>query len=64
MVLPAESSSPESEHAVETDDLVDTDVPAFQVAQPKKQHSLSPLGHISTVDAPQEVEAVSFRCPC
>lgn len=31
VVLPAESSSPESEHAVETDDLVDTDVPAFQV---------------------------------
>uniref|UniRef100_H3D9K5 Huntingtin-interacting protein 1-related protein n=1 Tax=Tetraodon nigroviridis TaxID=99883 RepID=H3D9K5_TETNG len=30
VVLPAESSSPESEHAVETDDLVDTDVPAFQ----------------------------------
>ncbi|TNN01488.1 hypothetical protein fugu_010870 [Takifugu bimaculatus] len=30
VVIPAESSSPESEHAVETDDLVDTDVPAFQ----------------------------------
>lgn len=33
VVIPAESSSPESEHAVETDDLVDTDVPAFQVTQ-------------------------------
>uniref|UniRef100_A0A669BYY4 Huntingtin-interacting protein 1 n=1 Tax=Oreochromis niloticus TaxID=8128 RepID=A0A669BYY4_ORENI len=28
VVIPAESSSPESEHVVETDDLVDTDVPA------------------------------------
>ncbi|XP_068440752.1 huntingtin-interacting protein 1 isoform X2 [Clinocottus analis] len=27
VVIPAESSSPESEHLVETDDLVDTDVP-------------------------------------
>ncbi|XP_068601371.1 huntingtin-interacting protein 1 [Brachionichthys hirsutus] len=27
VVIPAESSSPESEHVVETDDLVDTDVP-------------------------------------
>lgn len=34
VVIPAESSSPESEHAVETDDLVDTDVPAFQVTRP------------------------------
>uniref|UniRef100_A0A3B5A963 Huntingtin-interacting protein 1-related protein n=1 Tax=Stegastes partitus TaxID=144197 RepID=A0A3B5A963_9TELE len=29
VVIPAESSSPESEHVVETDDLVDTDVPAL-----------------------------------
>ncbi|CAG06219.1 unnamed protein product, partial [Tetraodon nigroviridis] len=35
VVLPAESSSPESEHAVETDDLVDTDVPAFQSLETK-----------------------------
>uniref|UniRef100_A0A673AXQ1 Huntingtin-interacting protein 1-related protein n=1 Tax=Sphaeramia orbicularis TaxID=375764 RepID=A0A673AXQ1_9TELE len=28
VVIPAESSSPESEHVVETDDLVDTDIPA------------------------------------
>ncbi|XP_061684480.1 huntingtin-interacting protein 1 isoform X2 [Syngnathoides biaculeatus] len=28
VVIPAESSSPESEHTVETDDLVDTDLPA------------------------------------
>lgn len=34
VVIPVESSSPESEHAVETDDLVDTDVPAFQVTRP------------------------------
>uniref|UniRef100_A0A8C5GR62 Huntingtin-interacting protein 1-related protein n=1 Tax=Gouania willdenowi TaxID=441366 RepID=A0A8C5GR62_GOUWI len=27
VVIPAESSSPESEHVVETDDLVDTDIP-------------------------------------
>lgn len=33
VVIPAESSSPESEHAAETDDLVDTDVPAFQVTR-------------------------------
>ncbi|KAM8904661.1 huntingtin-interacting protein 1 isoform 1-T1 [Spinachia spinachia] len=32
VVIPAESSSPESEHVVETDDLVDTDVPALPVA--------------------------------
>uniref|UniRef100_A0A3Q3W6E4 Huntingtin-interacting protein 1-related protein n=1 Tax=Mola mola TaxID=94237 RepID=A0A3Q3W6E4_MOLML len=30
VVIPAESSSPESEHVVETDDLVDTDVPGLQ----------------------------------
>ncbi|XP_017279474.1 huntingtin-interacting protein 1 isoform X1 [Kryptolebias marmoratus] len=29
VVIPAESSSPESEHVVETDDLVDTDVPTL-----------------------------------
>uniref|UniRef100_A0A3Q2DXD1 Huntingtin-interacting protein 1-related protein n=1 Tax=Cyprinodon variegatus TaxID=28743 RepID=A0A3Q2DXD1_CYPVA len=29
VVIPAESSSPESEHVVETDDLVDTDVPSL-----------------------------------
>uniref|UniRef100_A0A3B4X949 Huntingtin-interacting protein 1-related protein n=1 Tax=Seriola lalandi dorsalis TaxID=1841481 RepID=A0A3B4X949_SERLL len=29
VVIPAESSSPESEHMVETDDLVDTDVPSL-----------------------------------
>ncbi|XP_028320433.1 huntingtin-interacting protein 1 isoform X3 [Gouania willdenowi] len=29
VVIPAESSSPESEHVVETDDLVDTDIPAL-----------------------------------
>ncbi|XP_004561478.1 huntingtin-interacting protein 1 isoform X1 [Maylandia zebra] len=29
VVIPAESSSPESEHVVETDDLVDTDVPVL-----------------------------------
>ncbi|XP_031716418.1 huntingtin-interacting protein 1 isoform X1 [Anarrhichthys ocellatus] len=32
VVIPAESSSPESEHVVETDDLVDTDVPALPPA--------------------------------
>lgn len=31
VVIPAESSSPESEHVVETDDLVDTDVPSLPV---------------------------------
>uniref|UniRef100_A0AAX7U7Z3 I/LWEQ domain-containing protein n=1 Tax=Astatotilapia calliptera TaxID=8154 RepID=A0AAX7U7Z3_ASTCA len=30
VVIPAESSSPESEHVVETDDLVDTDVPVLR----------------------------------
>uniref|UniRef100_A0A3Q3LFY1 Huntingtin interacting protein 1 n=1 Tax=Mastacembelus armatus TaxID=205130 RepID=A0A3Q3LFY1_9TELE len=29
VVIPAESSSPESEHVVETDDLVDTDIPVL-----------------------------------
>uniref|UniRef100_A0A8D3DCT3 Huntingtin-interacting protein 1-related protein n=1 Tax=Scophthalmus maximus TaxID=52904 RepID=A0A8D3DCT3_SCOMX len=29
VVIPAESSSPESEHMVETDDLVDTDIPSL-----------------------------------
>lgn len=33
VVIPAESSSPESEHVVETDDLVDTDVPVLQVTE-------------------------------
>ncbi|XP_074535387.1 huntingtin-interacting protein 1 isoform X1 [Halichoeres trimaculatus] len=32
VVIPAESSSPESEHVVETDDLVDTDVPSLPAA--------------------------------
>ncbi|KAF7665574.1 hypothetical protein LDENG_00138330 [Lucifuga dentata] len=32
VVIPAESSSPESEHMVETDDLVDTDVPVLPAA--------------------------------
>ncbi|XP_047449576.1 huntingtin-interacting protein 1 isoform X3 [Mugil cephalus] len=32
VVIPAESSSPESEHVVETDDLVDTDIPALPAA--------------------------------
>ncbi|XP_036980197.1 huntingtin-interacting protein 1 isoform X3 [Acanthopagrus latus] len=32
VVIPAESSSPESEHVVETEDLVDTDVPALPAA--------------------------------
>ncbi|XP_037631708.1 huntingtin-interacting protein 1 isoform X4 [Sebastes umbrosus] len=32
VVIPAESSSPESEHVVETDDLVDTDVPVLPPA--------------------------------
>uniref|UniRef100_A0A3B3U898 Huntingtin-interacting protein 1-related protein n=1 Tax=Poecilia latipinna TaxID=48699 RepID=A0A3B3U898_9TELE len=31
VVIPAESSSPESEHVVETEDLVDTDVPSLPV---------------------------------
>uniref|UniRef100_A0A667Z0Y4 Huntingtin-interacting protein 1-related protein n=2 Tax=Myripristis murdjan TaxID=586833 RepID=A0A667Z0Y4_9TELE len=30
VVIPAESSSPESEHVVETEDLVDTDIPSTQ----------------------------------
>uniref|UniRef100_A0A667YP65 Huntingtin interacting protein 1 n=1 Tax=Myripristis murdjan TaxID=586833 RepID=A0A667YP65_9TELE len=30
VVIPAESSSPESEHVVETEDLVDTDIPVLQ----------------------------------
>uniref|UniRef100_A0A671WX53 Huntingtin-interacting protein 1-related protein n=1 Tax=Sparus aurata TaxID=8175 RepID=A0A671WX53_SPAAU len=34
VVIPAESSSPESEHVVETEDLVDTDVPALPVKNP------------------------------
>uniref|UniRef100_A0A8C5GRU2 Huntingtin-interacting protein 1-related protein n=1 Tax=Gouania willdenowi TaxID=441366 RepID=A0A8C5GRU2_GOUWI len=33
VVIPAESSSPESEHVVETDDLVDTDIPALPVTK-------------------------------
>ncbi|XP_035478200.1 huntingtin-interacting protein 1 isoform X5 [Scophthalmus maximus] len=32
VVIPAESSSPESEHMVETDDLVDTDIPSLPAA--------------------------------
>lgn len=32
VVIPAESSSPESEHVVETDDLVDTDIPVLPAA--------------------------------
>lgn len=32
VVIPAESSSPESEHVVETDDLVDTDIPVLPVS--------------------------------
>ncbi|XP_067363365.1 huntingtin-interacting protein 1 isoform X2 [Channa argus] len=36
VVIPAESSSPESEHVVETDDLVDTDIPVLPAAvEPK-----------------------------
>jgi hypothetical protein len=32
VVIPAESSSPESEHVVETEDLVDTEVPSQPVS--------------------------------
>ncbi|XP_071353226.1 huntingtin-interacting protein 1 isoform X2 [Trachinotus anak] len=32
VVIPAESSSPESEHMVETDELVDTDIPSLPAA--------------------------------
>ncbi|XP_029373397.1 huntingtin-interacting protein 1 isoform X2 [Echeneis naucrates] len=32
VVIPAESSSPESEHMVETDDLVDTEIPSLPAA--------------------------------
>ncbi|XP_029923002.1 huntingtin-interacting protein 1 isoform X1 [Myripristis murdjan] len=32
VVIPAESSSPESEHVVETEDLVDTDIPVLPAA--------------------------------
>ncbi|XP_022525964.1 huntingtin-interacting protein 1 isoform X1 [Astyanax mexicanus] len=32
VVIPAEASSPESEHVVETDDLVDTDIPPLATA--------------------------------
>ncbi|XP_066518615.1 huntingtin-interacting protein 1 [Hoplias malabaricus] len=32
VVIPAETSSPESEHVVETDDLVDTDIPSLPSA--------------------------------
>lgn len=33
VVIPVESSSPESEHVVETEDLVDTDIPPLPVPQ-------------------------------
>lgn len=33
VVIPAEASSPESEHVVETDELVDTDVPVLPVSE-------------------------------
>ncbi|TMS07209.1 Huntingtin-interacting protein 1 [Larimichthys crocea] len=40
VVIPAESSSPESEHVVETDDLVDTDVPVLPAALETKFDNL------------------------
>lgn len=40
VVIPAESSSPESEHVVETDDLVDTDVPVLPVSQHNQQSKM------------------------
>ncbi|XP_051965683.1 huntingtin-interacting protein 1 [Xyrauchen texanus] len=36
VVIPAESSSPESEHVVETEDLVDTDIPSLPSAVESK----------------------------
>uniref|UniRef100_A0A665TQ16 ENTH domain-containing protein n=1 Tax=Echeneis naucrates TaxID=173247 RepID=A0A665TQ16_ECHNA len=37
VVIPAESSSPESEHMVETDDLVDTEIPSLPVTTQDNQ---------------------------
>ncbi|XP_062417102.1 huntingtin-interacting protein 1 isoform X2 [Pungitius pungitius] len=48
VVIPAESSSPESEHMVETDDLVDTDVPVLPVALETKFDDL--FGTSAAVD--------------
>ncbi|XP_055369792.1 huntingtin-interacting protein 1 isoform X2 [Betta splendens] len=48
VVIPAESSSPESEHVVETDDLVDTDVPVLPVPVETKFDDL--FGTTAAVD--------------
>ncbi|XP_034556705.1 huntingtin-interacting protein 1 isoform X2 [Notolabrus celidotus] len=48
VVIPAESSSPESEHVVETDDLVDTDVPTLPAAVETKFDDL--FGTTAAVD--------------
>ncbi|XP_029301652.1 huntingtin-interacting protein 1 isoform X2 [Cottoperca gobio] len=48
VVIPAESSSPESEHVVETDDLVDMDVPVLPVALETKFDDL--FGTTAAVD--------------
>uniref|UniRef100_A0AAQ4NX89 I/LWEQ domain-containing protein n=1 Tax=Gasterosteus aculeatus aculeatus TaxID=481459 RepID=A0AAQ4NX89_GASAC len=43
VVIPAESSSPESEHVVETDDLVDTDVPVLPVTKQERDRLIEQL---------------------
>ncbi|XP_033833314.1 huntingtin-interacting protein 1 isoform X2 [Periophthalmus magnuspinnatus] len=48
VVIPAESSSPESEHVVETDDLVDTDIPVLPAAVETKFDDL--FGTTAAVD--------------
>ncbi|XP_026175634.1 huntingtin-interacting protein 1 isoform X2 [Mastacembelus armatus] len=48
VVIPAESSSPESEHVVETDDLVDTDIPVLPAAVETKFDDL--FGTSAAVD--------------
>ncbi|XP_072317907.1 huntingtin-interacting protein 1 [Eucyclogobius newberryi] len=48
VVIPAESSSPESEHVVETDDLVDTDIPVLPPAVETKFDDL--FGTTAAVD--------------
>ncbi|XP_077397273.1 huntingtin-interacting protein 1 isoform X1 [Festucalex cinctus] len=48
VVIPAESSSPESEHMVETDDLVDTDLPVLPAPVETKFDDL--FGTSATID--------------
>lgn len=63
VVIPAESSSPESEHVVETEDLVDTDVPALPVTKARRvQLNVLQMGRLSCSRAAISSKKMGDEC--